>query len=71
MFVIVMEYAAGGELFDQVVADHDAKILSEEAVKLQFFQKLEMLMILLKMWRNSSPVSEVVRKQILINLKLK
>jgi serine/threonine protein kinase len=38
MFVIVMEYAAGGELFDQVVADHDAKILSEEAAKLQFFQ---------------------------------
>ena len=38
MFVIGMEYAAGGELFDQVVADHDAYILSEETAKLQFFQ---------------------------------
>ena len=31
--VIVMEYAAGGELFDQVVADHDANKLREETAK--------------------------------------
>merc|ERR1719508_457607 len=36
--VIVMEYAAGGELFDQVVADHDANKLREETAKHQFYQ---------------------------------
>eukprot|EP00092_Neocalanus_flemingeri_P027694 GFUD01030059.1.p1 GENE.GFUD01030059.1~~GFUD01030059.1.p1 ORF type:complete len:517 (+),score=176.52 GFUD01030059.1:90-1640(+) len=38
MLIIVMEYAAGGELFDQVVADHDAKKLSEDIAKHQFYQ---------------------------------
>ena len=38
LFVIVIEYAAGGEMFDQVVADHDNKKMREETAKLQFYQ---------------------------------
>ena len=38
MLVIVMEFAAGGEVFDQVIADLAEKKLTEETAKLQFFQ---------------------------------
>ena len=38
VFVIVMEYAAGGELFDQVIKDYEAKALKESVAKLQFYQ---------------------------------
>ena len=38
LFVIVMEYAAGGELFDQVLKDYDARALTEVMAKLRFFQ---------------------------------
>ena len=36
--IIVMEYAAGGELFDQVVTDSEAGDLQERHAKIQFFQ---------------------------------
>ena len=36
--IIVMEYAAGGELFEQVVADSEAGDLQERHAKIQFFQ---------------------------------
>ena len=38
IFVIVMEYAAGGELFYKVVADHENKKMREETAKIQFYQ---------------------------------
>jgi len=36
--VIVLEFAAGGELFEQVCEDHDAHRMSEEVAKIQFYQ---------------------------------
>ena len=36
--VIVMEFAAGGEFFDQVVKDHEEGKLQEHHAKIQFFQ---------------------------------
>ena len=38
MFVIVMEYAAGGELFDQVKKESEENILTESTAKLRFYQ---------------------------------
>jgi len=38
MYVIVMEYAAGGELFDQVIKESDENILTESNSKLRFYQ---------------------------------
>ena len=38
LLAIVMEYAAGGELFDQVMKDEKAKLLQEDTAKFQFFQ---------------------------------
>ena len=38
LLAIVMEYAAGGELFDQVMKDEKAKLLQEHTAKFQFFQ---------------------------------
>ena len=40
LLAIVMEYAAGGELFDQVMQDQKAKLLQEDTAKHQFFQVL-------------------------------
>ena len=37
-FVIVMEYAAGGELFDQVLLEYEAGTLTEGVAKLRFYQ---------------------------------
>ena len=36
ILMIVMEYAAGGEVFDQVVNDHENNKLAEKIAKLQF-----------------------------------
>ena len=36
ILMIVMEYAAGGEVFDQVVNDHENNKLAEKIPKLQF-----------------------------------
>ena len=36
--IIVIEYAAGGKLFNQVVADSEAGTLQERHAKIQFFQ---------------------------------
>ena len=38
LLAIVMEFAAGGELFDQVMRDERAKRLQEDTAKFQFFQ---------------------------------
>lgn len=38
LLAIVMEFAAGGELFDQVMVDERAKLLQEDTAKFQFFQ---------------------------------
>ena len=43
LLAIVMEYAAGGELFDQVMQDSKAKLLKEDTAKFQFFQVLNLL----------------------------
>ena len=40
LLAIVMEYATGGELFDQVMEDEKAKRLQEDTAKFQFFQVL-------------------------------
>ena len=40
LLAIVMEFAAGGELFDQVMKDEKAKLLQEDTAKFQFFQVL-------------------------------
>ena len=40
LLAIVMEYASGGELFDQVIKDERAKSLQEETAKFQFVQVL-------------------------------
>jgi len=38
MFVIVMEYAAGGEVFDEVIKEYEAGKLTEAVAKLRFYQ---------------------------------
>ena len=38
LFVIVMEYAAGGELFDQVIKDYESNTLTEIVAKFRFYQ---------------------------------
>lgn len=38
MFVIAMEYASGGELFDQVMNEADANLLTESMAKQRFYQ---------------------------------
>ena len=38
MVVIVMEYAAGGEMFDYVVDNQDRKKMDEKVAKVQFYQ---------------------------------
>jgi len=40
MFVIVLELAKGGELFDYVLEDYKAKTFDEKATKIQFYQIL-------------------------------
>merc|ERR1712013_462257 len=41
LLAIVMEYASGGELFDQVIKDERAKSLKEEIAKFQFVQVVD------------------------------
>ena len=41
LFIIVMEFASGGELFDQVLRDEKKKQLSEDTAKFQFYQVVE------------------------------
>ena len=38
LFVIAMEYAQGGELFDQVVKEYGEEFMNEETAKLRFYQ---------------------------------
>ena len=38
LFVIAMEYAPGGELFDQVVKEYGEEFMNEETAKLRFYQ---------------------------------
>ena len=38
VFVIVMEYAAGGEVFDEVIKEYEAGKLTEAVAKLRFYQ---------------------------------
>ena len=44
--MIVMEFAAGGELFEQVVADHEAGKLEERHAKIQCYQMATVLAFL-------------------------
>ena len=41
MMIIVMEFANGGELFDQVVKDYKANDLNERKAKFQFYQVVD------------------------------
>ena len=38
LFIIAMEYAPGGELFDQVVKEYGEEFMNEETAKLRFYQ---------------------------------